>query len=117
MKCKEIKKDGQQCGREAEIDEEYCSFHLWDGEAQRVGRLGGQTKIYKYLDAEKFTLSDTASWAKLLSQCAKIIGEGKMPPKVGTALGFLASKYLELIEFNELKSKLIQIEKTINESK
>jgi len=126
-KCKATTKAGRQCKVDALKGSDFCAFHDPDkADAFRNGRVkGGQTGKLATLatikpwrgqagDVDVLRSVTGVELVNLLCDTIDDVRTGKVDPKVGNAIGYLAGTIIKIQQFDALVDRLGAIEEALD---
>jgi len=111
-KCKYILEDGQKCGGWALKDKDYCFSHDPDSREKKLlaVRKGGLAKEIEILTPlEAVPVSTSKDVVVLLTKTINEVREGRLDPRIGSAIGYLAGQLIRALEVAEVESKVEQV--------
>src|SRR5664279_5506558 len=101
-KCRARTKAGRPCAAPAVHGGAYCAIHADPNRAAQLGRKGGARNRKRY-DGEIQEVSVPQSASDVRRMLAEVMAEirvGKMDPKVGSTLAYIATALLRAYEAN-----------------
>jgi len=107
-KCRADTKNGNPC-RAPATNSGYCNLHSDRGRAAELGRLGGLSNRHSPSRVDNQPLEIPQSGADLRLLLAEAIAEvraGRLDPKIGTAIAYIANPLLKAIELEDIEIKL-----------
>jgi hypothetical protein len=120
MKCKFIKRDGNQCSGFSVTGSEYCwrhSPHISEDEKKSASALGGYNRnpvIYRILP--EIIIKDTRDIPALLIDTIAHLRSGELDVRLGTAIGYLSGVLINAFILAEIETRIEKIEHFINEN-
>ena len=111
-KCRAKTKAGRQCAAPAIRGGIYCALHDDPDRAAQLGRKGGANnrKVYEGNQRDIPPPQNACDVKNLLAEAISEIRAGKMDPKLGTTLGYLATSLLKAIETSDIEERLEKLE-------
>jgi hypothetical protein len=103
-KCCFRKKDGSGCAAQAQSGKDLCIFHdpTRANDGRRARRAGGlnrtRTAVVLASDTPDHSLGSADDVSVLLSDSINRLRRGQLDPRVGNAMGYLASVLLRALE-------------------
>jgi hypothetical protein len=111
-RCQARTKAGKPCPAPA-TKSGYCNIHSGAGRAAELGRLGGLNNRYLQHSADDEPLQipqNGAEIRQLLAETMAGVKAGRVDPKIGTALAYIATPLLKAIEVGELEARVKELE-------
>jgi hypothetical protein len=118
-KCHSRKKDGGRCGANAQPANGLCVFHdpAKADDGHRARHAGGvhRSRAAAVLpsDTPDHPLGSTKEVSALLSDSINRLRRGQLDPRVGNAMGYLASVLLRALEQGPLEERIARLEVTL----
>jgi hypothetical protein len=99
-KCRAATKAGRQCAAPVVRGGVHCSLHADPERAAKLGRTGGlrNRKVYEVGDQEVSVPASVGEVKKILAQTMADVRAGKMDPKLGATLAYIATALLRAYE-------------------
>jgi len=121
-KCQYRKRDGSQCGADAQASSDLCIFHdprrAKDGE--RARRAGGLTRSRLGValpdEVADAPLESVANVSKLLAETINEVRRGQLAPRVANTIGYLSGILLKSLEQSCIEQRLSRLEATMDEA-
>jgi hypothetical protein len=119
-KCEFKKENGERCGADAQTGQSLCVFHdpARASEGRRARRAGGinrsRTAAVLPFDTPDHPLGDTNQVAVLLADSINRLRRGQLDPRVGNAMGYLASVLLKALESGKIEDRLAHLEAVVS---
>lgn len=114
--CRALTKAGKPCSARA-TDCGYCNIHSRPGRAAELGRLGGLNNRHTVGSDTSRGCHAPASAAEVKEILAEAIAGvrcGRVDPRIGNALAYMATPLLKALETADLEQRLLEIEKELN---
>lgn len=108
-RCQATNQSGAPCAAPPTRDSHYCSLHLVPGRAAELGKRGGQqNRTAPDLESsEPIVIPETANDVRrLLAEGLALTMAGRMSPRVGTAVSYIGTALLKVIEATDLDRRL-----------
>jgi hypothetical protein len=115
-KCEFRKKNGQQCGADAQSGKALCIFHdpAKAAAGRRARRSGGINRNQPAATLPSETpdnpLNNVRDVSLLLGQSINQVRRGQLAPRVATAIGYLAGILLSALQQGPLEERLQRLE-------
>jgi hypothetical protein len=115
-KCKFRKKDGKECGADAQSGKTMCIFHdpTRAADGRRARRMGGinrsRTAAVLPADVPDNPLRNTQDVSTLLAESINQVRRGELDPRVANSVGHLASILLGALQQGPLEERLARLE-------
>jgi hypothetical protein len=119
-RCDFRKKNGQQCGANAQSGKTLCVFHdpAQAAAGRRARRLGGisrsQTAAVLPLETLDHPLNNVRDVSLLLAESINQVRRGQLAPRVATAIGYLTAILLSALQQGPLEERLQRLEATLD---
>jgi hypothetical protein len=115
-RCKAKKKSGERC-RAAAVESGLCRLHAHPEQAAELGRKSGRSRRgsgdFERMSSE-LTLPTTAQQVRdLLAQVMCDVCARRLPPKIASTIGYIASVLLKSIQFSDTEVRLAALEALI----
>lgn len=116
MQCAFIKKDKERCNAHSLKKSMYCFLHDPGSmhEALQASRDGGANRSRSISFTEELPLKTPSDIQSLIGKTINGVWQGKIPTKVGSAIGFLARCWLDAHEKADLENRIAKIEEQLN---
>jgi hypothetical protein len=118
-KCHARKKNGGECGADAQVGKDVCVFHdpAKAADGQRARRAGGlnrsRRKAVLPSETPDHPLRTTTEVSAFLGACINQVRRGELDPRVGNSVGYLASVLLRSLEQGPLEERMARLEATL----
>lgn len=115
-RCQALNAQGEPCQAVPMEGEGFCFFHHPHQaeerlEAQREG--GRQGKLQALKDAQDLKLERVEDVTRLLSDTINHVRAGRMDPRIGNTVGYLAGVLLRSLEQGDVEKRLLALEQAI----
>lgn len=113
--CRALTKAGKPCSARA-TDCGYCNIHSRPGRAAELGRLGGRRNRHTAGSDASRGCHPPASAPELQEILAEAIADvrcGRVDPRIGNAIAYMATPLLKAFETAELEQRLLNIEEEL----
>jgi hypothetical protein len=121
-KCRFQKKNGDNCGADAQTGKTICVFHDPEraGDGRRARRTGGlnrtRSSVVLASDTPDHPLGNTKDVAGLLADSINQLRRGELDPRVANGVGYLASILLRALEQGPMEERLAYLESILGKS-
>ncbi|HVS36841.1 MAG TPA: hypothetical protein VMS17_14875 [Gemmataceae bacterium] len=115
-KCKLARADGTPCRANARPASDFCIFHDPEMTERRAEarRNGGRSRKAAVLsDAEDLPVRSAADVTALLATTINEVRKGKLDPRIGNAVGYLAGILLRALETGDLAEQVAALRNRI----
>ncbi len=124
--CKALRKDGKPCQADALAGSDHCAFHapekaaaFKDGRVKggEVGKLATLSAVKPWRgaagDVNVLKTVEPAELVNLLCDTIDHVLTGKIDPKVGNAVGYLAGIIVKVQQYEAIEERLQAIEEAL----
>ena len=120
MRCKELKKNNQQCQANAMIGDKFCYLH--NPEISKEDKIFYQSKggrantIKANLPLEQLEISEPKDSVTLIVQTINELRSGKIEVRMANCLGVLSGHLVRAFELIDLEQRLRKLEQAVNDN-
>jgi hypothetical protein len=115
--CENAKSNGQRCQAIAMHGSRYCFFHDPAAQTARKAaqRRGGQASgpVVLPADATDLPLHSGKDVAVFLAETINQVRKGRLSPKIGSSVGYLAGLLMKALETTDLEARLARVEQAL----
>jgi hypothetical protein len=116
MRCKHIYQDGSQCKAHCVRGREFCFSHCPETRQQKHEASVKGSRILQIgvkADLERIDIKTPSDIVRLLTVTIDEVRMGKLHPKIGNTIGFLAGQLIKAYEFSNLDQKIEKLKSVL----